>query len=79
MLMAQLPKKFSPPGSSVHRVFQTKNTGVGRQALLQGIEPTSLTSPARTGRFFITSATREAQIIEYETLNEVLLSLFVRR
>ena len=55
----------SPPGSSVHGILQAR--------ILQwivmpppgdlsnpGIEPTSLTSPALTGRFFITSATWEA-------------------
>jgi len=34
-----------------------KNTGVGCHALLQGIEPMSLMSPALAGRFFTTSAT----------------------
>ena len=32
-----------------------KNTGVGRQALLSGIKPVCLMSPALTGRFFTTS------------------------
>ena len=30
----------SPPGSSVHGILQTKSTGVGFHALLQGIFPT---------------------------------------
>ena len=37
-----------------------KNTGVGGHALLQRTEPTSLTSPALAGRFFIISSTWEA-------------------
>ena len=30
----------SPPGSSVHGIFPSKNTGVGCHSLLQGIFPT---------------------------------------
>ena len=35
----------SPPGSSVHRESPGKNTGVGCQALLQGIFPTQGSNP----------------------------------
>ena len=73
MLMGQLPENFSPLGSSVHVVFQT------RIVPDPGIEPTSVTSPALTGRFFTTSTTWEAQIIQHETLNEVLLLSVVSR
>ena len=36
---------YSPPGSSVHRDSPSKNTGVGCQALLQGIFPTQGLNP----------------------------------
>ena len=54
---------YSPPGSTVHGIFQARNTWVGCHFLLQGnlpnwgIEPTSLASPALAGRFFATCAT----------------------
>ena len=35
----------SPPGSSVHGILQTKSTGVGFHALLQGIFPTRGLNP----------------------------------
>ena len=35
----------SPPGSSTHRIFQARITGVGCQSLLQGIFPTQGLSP----------------------------------
>ena len=64
------PVNDSPPGSSVHGDSPGKNTGVGCQALLQGIFPTqgfsqpvSLVSPALTGRFYITNATWEARFL----------------
>ena len=31
------PMECGPPGSSVHGIFQARNTGVGGHALLQGI------------------------------------------
>jgi len=34
------PMDCSPPGSSVHEIFQAKDTGVGCHLLLQGIFPT---------------------------------------
>ena len=34
------PMDCSPPGSSIHGIFQAKNTGVGCHLLLQGILPT---------------------------------------
>ena len=55
------PKDCSPPGSSVHGILQAR--------ILDGLpcpspenlpEPVSLMSPALAGRFFTTSATREA-------------------
>ena len=47
-----------PPGSSVHGIFPSKNTGMGCHFLLQGIFPTqgsnsmSFVSPALAGGFF---------------------------
>ena len=35
-----LPRDYSPSGSSIHGIFQGKNTGVGCHSLLQGIFPT---------------------------------------
>ena len=40
----------------------SKNTGVSCHALLQGIEPAPLMSPALAGRFFTTSATWEVLV-----------------
>ena len=60
------PMDYSPPGSSVHKIFQARNTGVGRHFLLQGIfppqgsNPCLWISPALTGGFFTTCATWEA-------------------
>ena len=57
----------SPPDSSVFRIFQAKNTGVGCYFLLQriflskGLNP-HLLSPALAGRFFTTEATWEARM-----------------
>ena len=61
------PMDCSLPGSSVHGDSPGKNTGVGCCAPLHalpdpGIEPISPKSPAFTGRFFTTSAPREALI-----------------
>ena len=39
---------YSPPGSSVHGDFPGKNTGVGCQALLQGMFPTQGSNPSPT-------------------------------
>ena len=39
------PVDCSPPGSSVRRIFQAKNTGVGCHLLLQGIFPTQESNP----------------------------------
>ena len=39
------PTDYSPPGSSVHGDSPGKNTGVGCQALLQGIFPTQRWNP----------------------------------
>ena len=36
---------YSPPGSSVHGIFQNKNTGVGCHFLLQGIFLTKGSNP----------------------------------
>ena len=41
--------------------FPGKNTRVDCHALLQGVKPVSLVSPALVGMFFTTSATWEAQ------------------
>ena len=68
------PMDCSPPGSSVHRDFPDKNTGVGCHTLLQGIFQTQglnppLTIPALAGGFFTTSATWEALKCNTLTLN----------
>ena len=39
------PMDYSPPGSSVHGIFQARITGVGSQSLLQGIFPTQGLNP----------------------------------
>ena len=51
------PMDYSLPGSSVHGIFQARNTRVGCHFLLQGIfltraKPVSLASAALAGRFF---------------------------
>ena len=59
------PKDCSPPGSSVHGIFQARillwvpfpTTG---DLSDPGIEPTSLAPPALPGMFFTISATWEA-------------------
>ena len=56
------PMDCSPPGSSAHRDYSSKNTGVGCHALLQGIFATwDWTQVSHiAGRFFTFWATREA-------------------
>ena len=58
------PMDCSLPGSSVHGIFQARNTGVGCYFLGDltnpGIEPASLASPVLAGRVFITWAIWEA-------------------
>ena len=56
------PMDCSLPGASVHEDSPDKNTGVGCQALLQGIFPTRGWTQVSwiAGRFFIVWATREA-------------------
>ena len=60
--------KSSPPGSSVHGDFTGKNTGVGCLALFQEIFPTQVSHLA--GGFFITWATREAQVSLLQLLEQ---------
>ena len=50
-----VPRDCSLPGSSVHGDSPGKNTGMGCHALLQGIKPESLVSPALADGFFATS------------------------
>ena len=60
------PIPCSPPGSSVHGIFPSKNTGVcgpchpPGDLPYPGVKPLSLRSPALAGGFFTTSATWEA-------------------
>ena len=56
------PMDCSLPGSSVHEIFQAKDTGVGCHFLLQRIFPTQGLNPVSCteGRFFTDWATREA-------------------
>ena len=58
---------FSPPGSSVHEISQTRilewlAISFSRDLPNPGIESMSLKSPALAGRFFITSTTWEADV-----------------
>ena len=57
------PMDCSLSGSSVHGIFQVRNTGVGCHFLLQGIFPTQgsnlCLSPVLAGRFFTTCAIYE--------------------
>ena len=39
------PMEYSPPSSSVHGIFQARNTGVGCHALLREIFPTQGSNP----------------------------------
>ena len=59
------PVDCSPPGSSVHRIFQEEYWSrlpfpPPGDLPNPGIEPTSLTSPALAGRFFTNSTTQKA-------------------
>ena len=59
------PMECSSPGSSVHGIFQARNTGGGciptpGDLPDPGIEPVSLALPALASGFFTTSATWEA-------------------
>ena len=61
------PMECSSPGSSVHGIFQARNTGGGciptpGDLPDPGIEPVSLALPALAGCFFNTSATWEAHV-----------------
>ena len=61
------PMDCSPPESSVHEDSPGKNSGVGCNALLQGIFPTQglnprlLCLPTLAGGFFTTSTTWEGK------------------
>ena len=59
---------YSPPGSSAHGDSPGKNTGVGCQALLQGIFPTQGSNPVShiIGEFFTIWATREVLVVAIE-------------
>ena len=73
------PMDYSLPGSSVHAILQARilecvvmpSSG---DLPNPGIEPTPLMSPALAGRFFTTSATREAPFLALLLL--LLLSRF---
>ena len=60
------PHGHSPPGSPVHGILQARTLEwivdlPAGDPPDPGIEPRSLASPALAGRFFTSSATREAQ------------------
>ena len=62
------PMDYSPPGTSVHGILQARIlewVAMPSSGDLSnpGIEPTSLLSPALTGRFFTTGATWEVMQI----------------
>ena len=65
---------YSQPGSSVHKILEARILEwvallFSRDLPDPGIKPVSLTSPRLAGRFFTTSATREAsQIIKHACL-----------
>ena len=65
------PMDYSPPGTSVHGILQARilewvAMPSSEDLSNPGIEPTSLLSPALTGRFFTTGATWEVmQIYSY--------------
>ena len=61
------PMECSSPGSSVHGIFQARNTGGGciptpRDLPDPGIEPVSLALLALADGFFTTSATWEVHV-----------------
>ena len=76
------PMYGSPPGSSVHGILQQEHWS-GLPYLPPGdipdpgIEPPSLMSPALAGRFFITSATWEAQNNVFVTHSQSCLTLCI--
>ena len=58
------PVEYSLPGSSVLGIFQARIlewVSISSSRVSPGIDPTSLSSPALAGGFFITSATWEVQ------------------
>ena len=58
------PMDHSPPGSSVHGIFQARILEwLSGDLPDPGIEPASLASPALAGEFFTTGTTWEAQRI----------------
>ena len=63
------PVDWSPPGSSVHGIFQARVFPTPRDLPNPVKKPTSLASPALVGRFFFftTSATWEAHIINHSS------------
>ena len=70
------PMDYSPPGSSVHWIFQARilewvAISYSKHLHDPGIEPTSLISPALAGRFFTTSTAWEAQTYPHVKLETV--------
>ena len=86
MIVAQLspalrsPMDCSPPDSPVYHLFQARTLeaaiSFSRGSPDPGIEPTSLMSPALTGRFFTTSATWEAFLKKLLPRNIFIYSYF---
>ena len=79
------PMDCSPPGSSVHEDSPGKNSGVGCNALLQGIFPTQglnprlLCLPTLAGGFFTTSTTWEGKQARVVILfRAILCSIFIQ-
>ena len=76
------PMDCSLPGSSVHGVLQARILDWVAFPLPEdppdpGIEPTSLMSPAFTGRFFTTSATWESSRLMYRLLFTVQVTFWM--
>ena len=74
------PMGCSPPGSSVHGIFQARiveqvATSYRGDLPDPGIEPASLESPALAGGFFTSSATWETHLDTYDCLISNKLSV----
>ena len=58
----------SPPGSSVHGIFQARNTGVGAIIVLQGVFPTQGSNPRllrrQVGFFFTTEPPGKPSLVD---------------
>ena len=70
------PMDCSPPGSSIHGIFQARILEWVTISFSREIFPTqgwipSLASPALAGRFFYHCATLEAQLLQWQSLQYI--------